>query len=213
MLGRRAGLSCGKGRAEGVPSCGSGSVGFPCRSSCAAAGLGVNSTSLRGKGEGRVSSTGAAGLSTSWRTAGDALICVFGSHHPEGCQKRVHSRAMITELAVLSTVRLCTLCEAEPSSCQDTSCVNREMSLASVCPPSLQRLPQEQCLVHRHLHSAGGSPAVLASPLVLCTPGSVSVSHPAALVLLCCFPSTALLLYMLILVQPPMTYSRVAVFA
>lgn len=108
-----AGLSCGKGQGRWLwrfHSRGSGSVGSQCRLSCSsayyrAADLGENSRGRQSLLCRELLISAQAG-----EQPGDTLICMFGSHQPEGGQKRVRPRATINEsLAALSVVRLCTL--------------------------------------------------------------------------------------------------------
>lgn len=160
---------------------------------------------------------GVADLGTCWRTASRHFDLRVWEPPPQGGQKRVRPSTTINEsLPALSAVTLFEGRTFPPAI--SSSFVNRKMSPGGVCPSWLrcQPQPQGQSFVHSRLHSVQeGCPAVLACPLMSCSSGSAPVSHPAALVLLCCFPSTALLLYTLIQVQvqPQMTYSRMAVFA
>lgn len=87
------------------------------------------------------------------------------------------------------------------------------MSQGGVCPPWLQCQPWGQPFVSSRLY-AGQEGVLLFWPVHTCREALDLHPYPTQL-RWCCFPSTVPLLYTLILVQvqPPLTYSRVAVFA
>lgn len=122
-------------------SCGSASVGSPCRLSRSAAGLDGHSRGRQSPLPGELLISAHIG-----EQPGDALICVFGSHHPEGGQKRVRPSAAISQSHCSPERRqtLHLIRGLNPPSCRGASFGNRKMSAGGVCPSWLRCQPQGQ---------------------------------------------------------------------